>query len=436
MAPLRRVLCNGAGAAMPNTIPSRTADRLRPELRRQILLLTHRVPYPPDKGDRIRSYHLLRHLAGLGEVDLAFPTDEPLADATREALGGLCRRFEAVSVSRSRRWVRALRSLALGRSLTEGLFQASALRDRVDRWLEETSYDAVVCYSSGVLPLVLGRGLDARLIVDLVDVDSQKFFDYAGRSSGPMSALLRLEGRRVRAIERAAGTSLAVVLATDSEAALYRRDRPGGRVEAIPNGVDLDYFRPMPEVVESGACVFVGQLDYRANVLGLEWFCRRVWPSIRERLPGASLRIVGRNPVAAVRRLGASPGVEVVGPVPDVRPSLASSRVVVVPLPVARGVQNKVLEAMAMGRPVVASPSAIEGLGAVSGRDALVADGPEAWASAVVGLWDDAPRRADLGRSARRYVEDHHRWETCLGRFDALIADASGSPRRRSDRGA
>ncbi len=409
-----------------------TSGRAGP--RRQILFLAHRVPYPPDKGDRIRSYHLLSHLSGLGVVDLAFPTVEPIDVSTREALGRLCRRVEAVPVSRPRRWARAARSLALGGSLTEGLFNAPLLRDRVDRWLEETDYDAVVCFSSALLPTLLGRGLEPRLVADLVDVDSQKFFDYADRAVWPLAALLRLEGRRVRALEHDAGRCLAVTFATEAEADLYRRDSPEARVEAIPNGVDLDYFRPKPEFDESGACVFVGQLDYRANVLGLEWFCRQVWPSIRARLPEATFRIVGRDPVAAVHRLGRRPGVEVIGPVPDVRPHLASARVVVVPLPVARGVQNKVLEAMAMGRPIVASSAALEGLDVVPGRDALAAIDPEGWASAVVGLWDDAPRRAALGRSARRYVEDHHRWATCLGRFDPLIAAAMVA--QNSDRGS
>ena len=406
-------------AAPPADGPPLTADP-----RRRILFLAHRVPFPPDKGDRIRSYHLLAYLARLGQVDLAYLTDEPSGRETSEALGRLCRRVEAFPIPRGWRWARAAWSLARGRSLTEGLFGSPTLRNLIDRRLTETAYDAVVCFSSGVLPYVLCRGLDSRLVVDLVDVDSQKWLDYAGRTAFPKSALFRLEGRRVRALEREAARARAVVLATDGEAAIYRRICPEARVEAVSNGVDLDYFRPEAESGEEGGCVFVGQLDYRANVLGLEWFCREAWPLIRARRPGATLRIVGRNPVAAVRRLGAMPGVEVVGPVADVRPDLASARVVVVPLPVARGVQNKVLEAMAMGRPVVASPEALEGLALERGRDALEAARPDDWVRHVDRLWDDPRERDQVGRAARRYVEENHRWASCLGQFGAIVAEA------------
>lgn len=393
--------------------------------RRRFLMLVHRVPYPPDKGDRIRSYHLLAHLARLGEVDLAFPTDGPLDGPTRQELERLCRRVAVVSTSSAGRWARAFANLARGRSLTEGLFDAPKLRREVGRWLDETPYDAVVCFSSGVLPYVRGRGLEDRLVVDLVDADSQKFFDYAERTSWPKAALLRLEGHRVRALEREAGKARAVVLATEAEANLYRGICPEAPTSAVPNGVNLEYFRPMPEVEESAGCVFVGQLDYRANVLGLEWFCQEAWPLIREALPGATFRIVGRAPVPAVQKLGDLPGVEVVGTVPDVRPYVAEARVAVVPLPVARGVQNKVLEAMAMGKAVVASPSALEGLGVTPGRDALAAATPDEWRRHLVGLWDDADRRGELGRAARQYVEAHHRWETCLAPFGDFVVISS-----------
>ena len=383
--------------------------------RKRILFLVHRVPYPPDKGDRIRSYHLLEKLSEdrprwtWPSCPTSRPPRRPWPPwAASAAASRRCRcRGSGVGLAPRGAW-------PVGRSLTEGLFEAPGMNALVGRWLDETPYDAVVCFSSGVLPYVLGRGLEPRLIVDMVDVDSQKWFDYAERAGGPKAALFRLEGRRVRALERAAARARAVVFATEAEADLYRGYCPEARVEAIMNGVDLDYFRPPSDVEESGKLVFVGQLDYRANVLGLDWFCREAWPAIRDRLPEANFQIVGRNPVAAVRRLGAVPGVEVVGAVPDVRPYLAAARVVVVPLPVARGVQNKVLEAMAMGRPVVASAAALEGIPLVEGRDALAATGPADWVRCIAGLWDDPARRDELGRNARRYVEANHRWETCL----------------------
>jgi sugar transferase (PEP-CTERM/EpsH1 system associated) len=390
---------------------------------RAILLLTHRIPYPPDKGDRIRSFHLLERLAGLGRVDLAFPVTGPVDPEALAALGRLCRRVEAVPTSVAGRWVNAALCLARGRSFTEGYFAPPALGRLVRNWHGETAYDTVVAFSSGVVPPLLGHGLTSRLVTDLVDVDSQKWFDYASRCRGLTAWLFRLEGRRVRTLERRAGRGRAVVLVTEAEAGLYRPIDREARVVVALNGVDVDFFRPTGADGNgpTGAAVFVGQLDYRANILGLEWFCREVWGAVRSRLPGAVFRIVGRNPTAAVRRLARVPGVEVVGTVPDVRPYLAEARVVVVPLPVARGVQNKVLEAMAMSRAVVASPAALEGLPLVPGRDALVAAEPDDWVRTLVDLWNSPARRLELGRHARRHVEAHHHWDTCLAPFDELV---------------
>ena len=406
----------------------RLAAELGESGRPRFLLVTHRVPFPPDKGDRIRSYHLLAHLAARGVVDLASLSDAPVNSTTRAALGRLCRRVEMVPVHGLGRWVRAGLSLARGRSLTAGLFGSARFGTLVGHWLRTNRYDAVVCFSSGVLPFVLNRGIEDRLVVDLVDVDSRKWLDYAQRATGPASLLFRLESRRVRALERAAGQARAVVLATRPEATLYRAFCPEGNLEVVANGVDLAYFQPTPGPVAEVGCVFVGQLDYRANILSLEWFCAEVWPLIRQRIPAATLRLVGRNPTAAVRRLGSRPGVELIGTVADVRPHLAAARIVVVPLLVARGVQNKVLEAMAMGRAVIASPGALEGLTLRPDRDVLVADAPADWERQVARLWDDPAQRDTLGRAARLHVEREHQWETTLQPFDAYLNLAPSAP--------
>jgi sugar transferase (PEP-CTERM/EpsH1 system associated) len=389
---------------------------------RRILLLTHRIPYPPDKGDRIRSYHLLTYLARHGSVDLATLVDEEVADASRSALEGLCRRVLLAPLSRTGRWFRAACSLTCGRSATAGLFHSRLLRRTVDAWLADTDYDVIVCFSSGVLPYVLHRGLGPRLIADLVDVDSQKWFDYAARTSAanPLSWMFRLEGKRLRELECAASEARATVLITEVEAAVYRAFCPEASVHVVANGVDLDHFRAMP-ATDDGSCVFVGYLDYRANVLGLEWFCREIWPAVHAERPSATFHIVGRNAVPAVLRLGAIPGVRVVGPVPDVRPYMARARIVLVPLPVARGVQNKVLEALAMGKAVLGSPAALEGLAITPGVEACQAETPAEWRATLVGLWDDAEGRRDLGDRGRQFVELHHNWESCLEPFGALL---------------
>ncbi len=386
-----------------------------------LLFLAHRVPYPPDKGDRIRTFHLLRHLARRARVFLACLGDEPVSDETASVLLGSCERVAVVPQGPSR-WLRAATGFVLGRTVTEGAFWSPELRRTVAEWAGQVKFHAALASSSAMAPYLQVpdlRGVPA--VIDLVDVDSQKWFDYAAARRGPSSWLYAAEGRRLRRLERELlGWARAVTLVSDAETDLFRRCCGDGPVRAITNGVDLDYFRPIPEAAEDG-CVFVGALDYPPNVDGACWFCAEVWPEILRRRPGARLRLVGRRPVPAVRRLGGLPGVEVVGQVPDVRPHVAGAAMVVVPLRLGRGVQNKVLEALAMGKAVVASPRALAGVRARAGEDLLAADRPAEWAEAVTALLDSADRRAELGRAGREYVEDQHRWERCLEPFGDVL---------------
>ena len=227
----------------------------------------------------------------------------------------------------------------------------------------------MVCFSSSMLPYLRGRGLEDRTVVDLVDADSEKWLDYAGHARVSLSWLFRREANRVQMLEEEAGRNRSVTLVTQREAALYRKSCTASRVEVISNGVDLNYFTtPVPRVHH---CVFVGQLDYRANVMGLKWFCSQVWPLVRRGFPRGDLFDRRKKSHAHRRHLARCSGVEVVGPVQDVRPSLAAASIVVAPLLVARGIQNKVLEAMSAARPTIVSPAVLRGLQAVADQDLL-----------------------------------------------------------------
>jgi polysaccharide biosynthesis protein PslH len=204
------------------------------------------------------------------------------------------------------------------------------------------------------------------------------------------------------------------------EADLYRKFGPADLVHVIPNGVDLEYFAPQTVTEELG-CVFVGALDYKPNVAGAAWFCRNVWPELFRRRPQARCRLVGRRPTSAVMALGSIPGVEIVGQVPDVRPYQASASVVIAPLQIARGIQNKVLEAMAMAKPVVASPQAFAGLAARAEEHLLSASDPAEWIARVERLWNDPDLRHRLGAAARAFVQHHHCWDACLQPFADLL---------------
>jgi sugar transferase (PEP-CTERM/EpsH1 system associated) len=399
-----------------------------------VLFLTHRVPYPPDKGDRIRTYHLLRQMARRGRVWLGCPADEPVTPESLAALGVLCERVAAVPVGRRSRWARAGVSLLAGASLSEGLFASKELARVLRGWAAEARFDAVVASSSALMPYLRDPALaNIPAVVDLIDVDSQKWLDFAAANRGPKRWLYRLEAARVRKLERSLpGWARAVSVVSRAEADLYDSFTRPGAATVATNGVDLDYFAPAdgpecgplaPRADESTArgasgphlaCAFVGALDYLPNVDAAVWFAREVWPAIRAKFPSAEFRVVGRNPTPAVKALAAIPGVSVVGPVPDVRAFVASAAVVVAPLRLARGVQNKVLEAMAMGKPVVASPAALTALGTVSGVHLLSAATREEWADAVCGLFNDPTQSRQLGVAARQYVEQYHHWERCL----------------------
>lgn len=390
--------------------------------RPRVLVLAHRVPYPPDKGDRIRTYQLLRWLSPRASIHLVCLADEPVSPDAMTALGVHCERVAVCPLGTWSRWARAACSLARGSTASAGAFSSTTVRRVVRRWAGEVSYRACLASASSLEPYLRMPCLrDVPSVVDVVDVDSQKWFDYAEASRGPRSWLYRLEGRRLRRVERSLGSrAKAVTLVSEAEAELFRRVCGPGPVHAITNGVDLDGYRP--EFAAAGrGCVFVGALDYRANVDGLRWFCDEVWPEVRRRCPGSELRLVGRRPGPEVRSLAERPGVRLVGQVPDVRPYLDAAAVVVVPLRIARGVQNKVLEAMATGKPTVVSPQAMVGLRAEAGVHLLSPSSPGDWATVIVDLLGDEGLRRRVGQAGRRYVEEHHRWELCLAAFASLL---------------
>jgi sugar transferase (PEP-CTERM/EpsH1 system associated) len=272
-----------------------------------------------------------------------------------------------------------------------------------------------VASASSLAPYLRGNGLEnTRAIVDLVDVDSQKWLDYAASARPHKRWLYRLEAARVRKLEAELPRWVrAVSVVSRAEAGIYDSFAGTGAATVATNGVDLDYFQPGKKPLEP-ACVFVGAMDYWPNVDGVVWFSREIWPALRTRFPSAEFRIVGRKPAAAVQALAAVPGIVVTGSVPDVRPHVNAARVVVAPLRLARGVQNKVLEALAMGKAVVASPNALAALQTESGRHVLMASTAAEWIAAIESLFGDDRRCRDLGEAGRQYVEEHHHWENCL----------------------
>jgi polysaccharide biosynthesis protein PslH len=391
--------------------------------RPNVLYLIHRVPYPPDKGDRIRSYHLLRYLSQRATVHLACLADEPVSAETKTALKGLSARLAIVPLGNWSRWLQLPAAFFGGQTISESVFHSPNLVEVLRGWGKETNFNVSLASASSMVPYQrLDEFRDVPAVVDLMDVDSQKWLDYSAAERGFRGRVYQMEGRRLRELERTLPLwARAVTLVSDAEADLFRQFCSWDGVHAVTNGVDQDYFRPAdPSPAEDG-CVFVGALDYRPNVDAACWFSKEIWPQIRRRCPEARFRIVGRQPVPEVVSLAKLPGVEVVGQVSDVRPYVAEAAVAVVPLRMARGVQNKVLEAMAMAKPVVASPQGLTGLRHKLDLPALTASEVREWVEHVIRLLNNPTLRRQLGEAGRRYVEAHHNWEHCLEPFGPLL---------------
>ncbi|MBX3601529.1 MAG: TIGR03087 family PEP-CTERM/XrtA system glycosyltransferase [Rubrivivax sp.] len=400
-----------------------------------LLYLVHRLPYPPNKGDKVRSYHLLQHLRRHHRVHLGTFVDDPADEAHLPQLRQWCASVHAVRLHPLRSRLASLRGLLTGDSLTEHVYRDAGLARWVNETLARERIAAAVVFSSAMAPYVMGRA-DLPLLADLVDVDSAKWSAYAPQHRWPMSWLYRREGRTLLQLERriAAGARRSF-FATEKEAELFGGLAPdvAGRVEAMDNGVDAAYFapddaRPAPFAPGETPLVFTGAMDFGPNVDAVTWFAREVLPALRAGRPGLRFHIVGRSPAPAVRALAEDPaaGVVVTGTVPDVRPYLQHAAVVVAPLRLARGIQNKVLEAMAMARPVVAATACVEALVAEPGGE-LLAAGDAAEYVRCIELLLRVPDRADaMGVAGRQRVLRSYTWDAHLAVIDRHLAALTG----------
>lgn len=394
----------------------------------EILFLVHRAPWPPDRGDRIRSWHLLRALAAIAPVHVvAFADSDADATTACKAIGAIARSCH-VETRRASPVSAVLRSVPRGQPLSLGLFASRSMQAHVDSLLRGGAITDIVAFSSQMAAYV-PRDWQGRFLMDFVDVDSAKFAAYAQADAAlsPMRLVHGYEARHLAAWEQAVARRADVsTFVSEAEAALFcqRADVPAQRVIALENGIDLRHFAPdatAPAPAPRPLIVFTGQMDYRPNIDAVADFARNSLPLIREHQADACFAIVGRAPTKEVRALASLPGVIVTGEVPDTRPWLAAADVVVAPLAVARGIQNKLLEAMAMGRPVVTSGAAAQGIDAQDGRDWLVADTAQGRAQAVLSLLASPERAAAIGAAARRRMEQRYDWGATLAPLAKLL---------------
>jgi sugar transferase (PEP-CTERM/EpsH1 system associated) len=389
----------------------------------KILFLCHRLPYPPQRGGKIRPFNMIRHLAVSHEVTVATLARTADELAAGQELHRYCDDLHVARISKPAGWARfALYGMSAAPA-TFGYFYSSELARTIRRLLDTRGFDAIVVHCSSMGPYVAGhRG--CRKVMDFGDADSEKWFEYGRTTPFPLSQAYRLEGWKVRRYEAWLGKQFDACSVNAPRERDVLADYVHAPIDVIPNGVDLEYFepsRPSGRSYVSKRIVFTGNMSYRPNVDAVQHLVTAVLPRIRREIPDVQLCIVGMDPTPAVRRLADEDRVVVTGRVDDVRPYFDSAAVAVAPLRVARGLQNKVLEAMAMRVPVVASPAAFEGISAVAGHDLLVADGPKAFSRAVVTLLRDPAARERYAAAGRTCVETNHNWSRLLQRLEDLV---------------
>lgn len=391
-----------------------------------LLYLVHRIPYPPNKGDKIRSYHLLRYLGERYHVHLGTFIDDPNDWQYVDAVKALCASTHFAALDPKIARFKSLRGFLSGQALSLAYYRDAGMQSWVASTRANHPISRVLVFSSAMAQFAMPVPA-ARRVIDFVDVDSDKWRQYAESKPFPMNAVYARESRELLRYEREVAAAFdASLFVSPAEAELFRKLAPEAahKTGSFSNGVDPDYFSPerdyaSPYDHKTKIIVFAGAMDYWPNVDAVEWFAREIFPSVRQDHPDACFYIVGSRPTPQVQALGKLGGVVVTGSVPDIRPYVAHAQVSVAPLRIARGIQNKVLEAMAMGKTAVVSPEALEGIDAMPGTHLLLARGAEEFGATVRDALSRPPRQ--MGAAARALVMAEYSWESHLAEVQDLL---------------
>lgn len=393
----------------------------------EILFLAHRLPFPPDRGDKIRSHHVLRALARIAPVHVGCLAHTDADVAHQHMLARVATTWAVPRLVKPLPLAGA-QALLRGEPVSLAAFRSAGLRAWVQKTVRTRPIRAIYVFS-GQMGQYVPRDWQGRLIVDLVDVDSAKFEAYSKAGGGPRSWIDAREARLLKRVEAGlVARADATLLVSEAEAGLLRSRVPGSpRIRALRNGIDCALFdpaavEPEPSLGAGGPhYVFTGQMDYAPNIEAVKRMTRAIMPQVLRHLPDAQFHIVGRAPTREVLALHGINATSVVGEVPDTRPWLAAASVVVAPLAIARGVQNKVLEAMAMARPVVVSPGAATGIDADANRHFLIAGNDEAFVADLLRLQSEPETARQLGNQARQFVVSQMSWPAMLADLPHLL---------------
>jgi len=388
----------------------------------RIFYICRRVPFPPDRGDKIAAFNAIRHLAARHEVHVFCLGDGVQDLANISGLQAYAKSVSAAPVDEFTIKLRALAALVTGQPLSVAALNESKLHDAIQKKFTELRPDLIIVYSCNMAQFA-EHFPNVPRIMHFGDLDSLKWPQYAERSSIPLNWIYAIEARRLLGYERHIAQIFSHALVhTEIEKHDFERLIPGIPVAVVGNGVDLDYFRSAGEAKKPASMVFTGVMDYRPNIDAVVWFCDEILPIVQANIPVANFTICGSRPAPAVRRLAKRRGVRVTGWVADARPYLDRAEIFVAPLRMARGVQNKLLEALAMGLPCVASTAAWSGTAVADGQGILATDEPREFARHVIDLLGDSDGRAEMARRARAAAVANYRWEVQLACLDQVIA--------------
>ncbi|MCG2577748.1 TIGR03087 family PEP-CTERM/XrtA system glycosyltransferase [Dechloromonas sp. XY25] len=388
----------------------------------KILYVCHRFPFPPKRGGKIRPFNMIRHFSAQGHQVTVCSLSRSASEAIEgDGIAAHCHRYEMASVKNPIQVIRMVARLPLLTPSSMGFFYSPSLKQRINALLAKEKYDLIFVHCSSVAQYVEDvQGIPK--ILDFGDMDSQKWLEYANYKPFPLSLGYRLEGTKMEMAEkRLAGKFDLCTATTRAEWETLESYGAARNTDWFPNGVDANFFKPDGDGYDTDTLSFIGRMDYYPNQECMFDFCRNTLPLIQARRPSAKLLIVGADPSPAVRKLGELPGVTVTGSVPDVRPYILRSAAMVAPLNIARGTQNKILEAMAMGVPVVTGPAGAGGVDAEHGEHFLVGSNPAEYADACLRFMQDAGTRARFSSAGRERMLSNHDWEASMRRLDGIV---------------
>lgn len=400
----------------------------------EILFLSHRIPWPPDRGDKIRSHHILKRLAGMAPVHIGTFADDDRDASFAADLRAICASVHVEKRDKPQ-WKSGVEALLSNKPISVTSFASHALQSYVDNVLEQHDISHIFAFS-GQLAQFIPDAFTGRFIMDFVDVDSAKFESYGQEEASllgrPMRWINAREGRILADFEhQIAARADMNLFVSPAEASLFqqRSKLSADVVQPLGNGIDLDFFSPKADfpklateqVKSHPLMIFTGQMDYRPNVEAVCYFVEKILPRVRVVNPDAHFAIVGRNPSKDVLALKSHHSVTVTGAVDDIRGWIDAADLIVAPLQIARGIQNKVLEAMAMQKAVVASDAAATGIDAQHEKHFYVAADYKQEAAYINQLLGNAPLRKKIGKAARAHVVKHYSWEEQLAPLDAIM---------------